>query len=49
LAKKIIENDIDRIPEIYSENLQKLIVAMLQKDPNDRPSVDDIMSIQKIS
>jgi serine/threonine protein kinase len=49
LAKNIMEKEIDRIPEKYSEILQTLIVQMLQKDPNKRPSVDDIMHNPKIS
>ncbi len=48
LAKKIIQGNIDRIPQRYSEDLQNVINWMLNKEPERRPNVDDLMGIPKI-
>ena len=48
LARKIIGSKIERIPERYSEDLQNVIQWMLSKEPEKRPSVDDLMNIPKI-
>lgn len=48
LAKKIIQGTIDRIPYRYSEDLQNVINWMLHKEPEKRPTVDDLMGIPKI-
>lgn len=48
LAEKIIAGKIDRIPERYSEDLQEVIEAMLQEDPDKRPTVEDLIKIPKI-
>ena len=48
LAGKIINSQIDRIPGRYSEDLQNVITWMLNKEPEKRPSVEDLMAIPKI-
>lgn len=48
LAKKIIQGNIDRIPHRYSEDLQNVINWMLHKEPEKRPTVDELMGIPKI-
>ena len=48
LAKKIIQGQIERIPHRYSEDLQNVINWMLHKEPDRRPTVDELMGIPKI-
>ena len=48
LAKRILSSDIERIPMRYSEDLQEVISWMLNKEPTERPSVTDLLSIPKI-
>lgn len=48
LARKIIQGNIDRIPQRYSEDLQNVIQWMLHKEPERRPTVEDLMGIPKI-
>jgi serine/threonine protein kinase len=48
LAKKIINGQIERIPERYSEDLQQQVQWMLSTDPESRPSVDDLINNPKI-
>jgi len=48
LAKKIIKSEIERIPERYSEDLFHVIKRMLSKDPESRPSVEDLLAIPTI-
>ena len=48
LAQKIIDGKIDRIPERYSEDLQQVIQSMLQVDPKNRPTVEDLIKLPKI-
>lgn len=43
LAIKINEGKVNRIPDIYSEDLQMVINEMLDKDPSKRPSVEDLI------
>lgn len=44
LAKKIAEGKVDSIPSVYSNELQEVIVKMLSIDPDDRPSVEDLIT-----
>ena len=48
LAGKIINSEVDRIPLRYSEDLNNVVTWMLNKDPTKRPSVEELMKIQKI-
>jgi serine/threonine protein kinase len=48
LAKKIIKSEIERIPERYSEDLFHVIKWMLSKEPERRPSVEDLLEIPPI-
>jgi len=48
LAQKIITGKIERIPERYSEDLQEVIESMLRVDPNERPTVEDLIKLPKI-
>lgn len=48
LARKILQGDIARIPNRYSEDLQSVIVWMTNKQAEKRPSVDELMQIPKI-
>ena len=48
LANKIITGKIERIPERYSEDLQKVIQMMLLTEPQLRPSVDQLMEVPEI-
>jgi NIMA (never in mitosis gene a)-related kinase len=48
LAKKIIQGTTERIPHRYSEDLQNVINWMLNKEPEKRPTVDELMGIPKI-
>lgn len=45
LILKILKGDYPPIPKRYSANLRKLINSMLQRDPNLRPSIDEILSL----
>jgi len=48
LARKILQGEISRIPNRYSEDLQNLILLMTSKKAEKRPSVDDLMQIPPI-
>ena len=48
LAGKIINSEVERIPTGYSEDLDNVVKWMLNKDPTKRPSVEELMKIQKI-
>jgi hypothetical protein len=39
---KIKSGKLDRIPSIYSDDLMSVIGAMIQQDPDKRPSVDQL-------
>jgi serine/threonine protein kinase len=43
LIYSILHSDILPIPKIYSEELRKLISQFLKKDPNIRPSLEEIL------
>jgi serine/threonine protein kinase len=42
---KIIKGEFDPIPAIYSEDLRALIGSMLSVNPENRPSILEILSI----
>jgi FixJ family two-component response regulator len=48
LARKILQGEIARIPNRYSEDLQSVILWMTNKQAEKRPSVDELMQIPKI-
>ena len=45
LAIKIKAGKYERIPNRYSDELQRVIQWMLSQNPSDRPSVDDLLNI----
>jgi serine/threonine protein kinase len=49
LALKIKSGKFERIPTIYSEELQRVITWILTRDFNERPSVDELLNIPEIS
>jgi NIMA (never in mitosis gene a)-related kinase len=48
LYKKVIRGSYSRIPTQYSQDLSNLIRALLQTDPNVRPSCDKILAMPSI-
>ena len=49
LALKIKSGKIEKIPEIYSQNLEKVILWMINVEQDKRPSIKDIISIPEVS
>ena len=49
LALKIKSGKVDKIPEIYSQNLEKIILWMINIDQNNRPNIRDIISFPEVS
>lgn len=49
LAIKIKAGKFDRLPQRYSEDLQKVIQVMLNMDPRGRPSADDLLKIPQLA
>lgn len=49
LAVKIKSGKLDRIPRCYSDNLMQCIHAMLQQDPDRRPSADQLLEHEQIA
>jgi hypothetical protein len=45
LIINILTQDILPIPKCYSEDLRRLVELLLQKDPNLRPNINEIISI----
>jgi hypothetical protein len=45
---KIKSGKLDRIPAAYSDDLMTVIRAMIEQDPEKRPSVDQMMSHEQI-
>ena len=45
LVWKIVQETYPPIPDIYSTELKELINNMLKKDPNLRPSIDEIVAL----
>jgi serine/threonine protein kinase len=48
LYKKVIRGSYSRIPTQYSQDLSNLIRALLQTDPNIRPSCDKILAMPSV-
>lgn len=48
LTKSILHHTPEDIPDCYSIMIQKLLNAMLQKNPKDRPTIAQILEISKI-
>lgn len=46
---KIKSGKIERIPSVYSDDLFRMIQAMMHLEKEKRPSVEDLMSHPKIS
>lgn len=44
LFKKILNEDIKPINQFYSNDLRELIAKLLLKDPNQRPSIKDVLN-----
>lgn len=44
--KNIIEKDFDPIPEQYSDDMNNLLKKCLTKDPEQRPSVKEILEYE---
>eukprot|EP00826_Nyctotherus_ovalis_P030972 TRINITY_DN2472_c0_g4_i1.p1 TRINITY_DN2472_c0_g4~~TRINITY_DN2472_c0_g4_i1.p1 ORF type:complete len:351 (+),score=102.84 TRINITY_DN2472_c0_g4_i1:209-1261(+) len=49
LAIKIREGKFDRLPMRYSEELQGLLETMIRVNPEERPSIEDILKIPQIA
>jgi NIMA (never in mitosis gene a)-related kinase len=49
LAKKIKIGKVEKIPLIYSEELQRVISWMLTFDQNKRPSVENLINLPQVT
>jgi len=49
LALKIKSGKVEKIPEIYSQNLEKIIHWMMNVEQDKRPSIRDIISIPEVN
>ena len=49
LALKIKSGKIEKIPEIYSHNLEKIILWMMNVEQDKRPSIKDILAIPEVN
>ena len=49
LALKIKSGKVEKLPEIYSENLEKTILWMLNINQEKRPNIKDIIKIPEVS
>ena len=49
LALKIRDGKYERVPELYSEELMRVITWMIKKDPKERPSVEDLLNLPNVS
>jgi NIMA (never in mitosis gene a)-related kinase len=49
LAMKIKEGKFERLPALYSESLHKTVNWMLQRDPEKRPSVRDLVKMPHLA
>ena len=45
LAQRIVAGKYDRVPKCFSDNIVRLIGALLVKDPRNRPSISDILKM----
>lgn len=48
LAQRIIKGQFEKLPAKYSANLTQLLQCMLQKDPNRRPTINQILKMPLI-
>ena len=46
MVKKIVEEDYEKIPNLYNKEIESLIDKMLQKQPEKRPSIKEILKMQ---
>ena len=44
LYKKVIRGDVNKIPNIFSDDLYKMVLFLLQVNPDKRPSCDEILN-----
>ena len=49
LALKIKSGKVEKIPEIYSQNLEKIILWMMNVEQDKRPSIRDIIAIPEVN
>ena len=49
LALKIRDGKYERIPEKYSEELMRVIRWMLKPDSSQRPNVEDLLNLPRVS
>jgi len=49
LAMKIKEGKFERLPLRYSEELQKVLESMIKVNPEERPSVEEILKVPQIA
>ena len=49
LALKIKNGKFDRIPCKYSDEIQRVVLWIMSKNQDDRPSVDDLLNLPEIS
>ena len=49
LALKIKSGKVDKIPDIYSHNLEKIILWMMNIEQDKRPSIKDIVAIPEVN
>ena len=49
LAVKIKSGKFDRLPAKYSDELQRVVSWMLRVNPEERPTVDDLLNVPQIS
>ena len=49
LALKIKSGKVENIPEIYSKNLEKIILWMMNVEQDKRPSIRDIITIPEVN
>lgn len=45
LAMKIIDEDPEPLPEMYSEKFNGMVMAMMRKEPESRPSCNQVFSM----
>ncbi len=44
--KNIIESDYKPIPTQYSNDIKEILKKLLEKDPNKRPNIKDLLSLE---